>query len=234
MGQALHMLRLVTIGLLVLVGSACGGLTSTEPPVDDPGGSNQATAEPPAAAPQDPPALDLWDNFGVVAGHEAGRYDSLGAIVRWSHAIVQGTVTSVQGRLSYGEDDPGLQDIQATLSIGEVFKGDLAAGDDIPVVLGLTDRGDVEQRFAELVGDEGVFFLARSGAPRPEFGLSGLPAEDRPGVWIPATSQGVVIDNGGSAVFATNIVSEGFPADIDGISMEELEKRIGELLEGRV
>lgn len=72
--------------------------------------------------------------------------------------------------------------------------------------------------------DERIFFLAESGAPRPEFGTSGLPVDERSGKWFPATSQGVVIDDRGSPIFTAT----GFPGDVS--SIEELETRIREIL----
>lgn len=194
-------------------------------------GTDSAGADPTPAAVESPPepeaerpALEFWRSYGGNPSHEVGQYETLPAIVRWSHAIVRGKVTSVSSDLAYGDDDPGLRDIDASLEVSVSFTGPFEVGDQVPFVVGLTERGNVKERYAELVGDEGIFFLAESGAPRPEFGISGLPLDERSGKWYPATSQGVVINDGGSAIFTAT----GFPADLSTI--EELETMIGEIL----
>jgi len=180
-------------------------------------------------SPGEEPALGLWERFGIAEGHEVGRYESLGAMARGAHAVVGAVVTGVDGDHIYEEDDPGsaLRGIRVTLQATEVLKGDVGVGDAIPVVVGLAELDEnVEERFAELVGDEGIFFLVPAGAPRPEFGIGGEAPEEWAGDWTLATSQGAVIDDRGTAVFATDIVDRGFPEDLDGMPFPEVRSRI--------
>lgn len=64
-------------------------------------------------------------------------------MVRWSHAIIRDTVTSVSGDLAYGDDDPGLRNIDAPLEVSVSFKGPFDVGDQVPFVYGQTERGNV-------------------------------------------------------------------------------------------
>lgn len=212
--------------LIVVSTSGCAGLASGE----NEGGRGAAS---PAAStsptPQQAPALDLWDNFGIPAGHEVGRYDSLREMARGAHAVVGAVVTAVDGDHIYEEDDPGsaLRGIRVTLQVTEVLKGDVGVGDAIPVVVGLAELDEnVEEQFAELVGDEGIFFIVPGGVPRPEFGIEGQPPDERSGNWGLVTSQGAVIGDRGTAVFATDIVDRGFPEDLDGMPFPEVRSRI--------
>lgn len=227
LGKGIHGLALTPVLILALLPLAgCGGLSST-------GGSDigtGATTNPSPTVAKSPaaerPALELWTDYGAPEGHEIGRYETLRQIVRWSHAIVRGRVTSVYGDLAYGDDDPGLRDIVAPLEAIESFKGPFEVGQQVPFVYGQTEQGNVEERYAELVGSEGIFFLAEFGRDRPEFGITGLPVEGRSGMWIPVTSQGVVIDDRGTPIFTAT----GFPANVS--SIKELETRIREILAG--
>lgn len=170
----------------------------------------------------------MWDRFGAPAGHEIGRYASLAEMTRGAYAILQGTIATVGPGGGYGQDDPYSRDIMVTLDVSEVYKGEgvFALFD---VVIGQTEQGNIDERYAALVGDEVVFFVAPAGAPRPEFGISGIPPDERSGAWIPVTSQGVAVNDGGTAVFAMNEVDEGFPASLEGIPFAELERRVHEL-----
>jgi len=215
---------LAAASVSVLVG--CAGPSSSEPVSTGSAGADPgpSAVESPAEPEAERPALEFWQSYGGNPSHEVGQYETLRAMVRWSHAIVRGKVTSVSGDLAYGDDDPGLRDIDAPLEVSVSFTGPFEVGDQVPFVVGLTERGNVKGRYAELAGDEGIFFLAESGAPRPEFGSSGLPLDERSGKWYPVTSQGVVIDDGGSAI----LTATGFPTDLSTI--EELEAMIGEIL----
>lgn len=98
--------------------------------------------------------------------------------------------------------------------------------------LGVTDRPDVANRYAGLMGDEGIFFIVPAGAPRPEFGITGSePPPQVAGDWVLVNSQGVVIDDRGTAVFASNIVPHGFPATLDRIPFTDLKDRIQDIVE---
>jgi len=212
--------------LIVVSASGCAGLASGENEVGRGAASPAASTSP---TPQQAPALDLWDNFGIPAGHEVGRYDSLREMARGAHAVVGAVVTAVDGDHIYEEDDPGsaLRGIRVTLQVTEVLKGDVGVGDAIPVVVGLAELDEnVEEQFAELVGDEGIFFIVPGGVPRPEFGIEGQPPDERSGNWGLVTSQGAVIGDRGTAVFATDIVDRGFPEDLDGSPFPEVRSRI--------
>ncbi|MGH2653814.1 MAG: hypothetical protein ACRDHV_05615 [Actinomycetota bacterium] len=197
-------------------------------------GSSPTPSPPDAASPSgDRPALELWDNFGAPEGHEVGRYETLRAMVRGAHAVVAGRVDRVDGDRVYGEDqESALLGIRVTLQVTNVFKGDLRVGDSVPVVVGLADlRDDVEAKFAELIGDEGIFFIIPGGAPQPEFGV----VQEAPELgleWRPVTSQGVVINDRGSSAFAMNIVDRGFPASLDRIPFPEIENRVRQAVQG--
>ena len=156
-----HRTIIVAATVLPLAVTSWTGRSAIAPGSEAPAGRSGSTAD---RRTQERPAVDLWGGFGIAEGHEAGRYASLGAMVRWAPIVVAGTVDAVQGEAAYGEDDPGLENIRVMLRVTEVFKGDALEGQQIPVVVGLTEDGDVEQRFAGLVGDEGIFFIVQSGA----------------------------------------------------------------------
>lgn len=211
--------------LIVVSTSGCAGLASG----DNEGGRGAASPAASTSPTQRAAALDLWDNFGIPAGHEVGRYDSLRSMARGAYAVVGAVVTGVDGDHIYAEDEPeaALRGVRVTLQVTEVLKGDVGVGDAIPVVVGLAELDEnVEERFAELVGDEGIFFILPAGAPIPEFGIEGQPPDERSGNWILATSAGAVIDDRGTGVFATDIVDRGFPKDLDGLPLDELRSRI--------
>lgn len=115
----------------------------------------------------EPPALDLWDNFGAPEGHEFGRYETLRAMVRGAHAVIGGTVSGVDDGILLDEDDPELLGVRITLKVTDVYKGDLRPGEEIPVGLGVTDRPGVEKRYAGLRGDEGDLLHRSGGSPPP-------------------------------------------------------------------
>ena len=214
----------------LLLATACAGVSSEEPL----GGDARSTASPTMTTPTptpsgERPAIELWDNFGAPEGHEIGRYDGLGAMVRGAHAVVEGTVSRVDGREVYEENDPetALRGIRVNVDVIEVYKGDVKVGDILPTIVGLAElTEDVEKEFAALVGDRGIFFLIPGGAAQPEFGVEALPIDQRTGNWRPVTSQGVVIDDRGSAIFPMNMADQGFPAALDRIPFPELRNRV--------
>jgi hypothetical protein len=222
------------LAAILLVAPSCGGLSSSrDASVRTGGEGSPAPAPSDAASPSGPPALELWDNFGAPEGHEVGRYETLRAMARGAHAVVAGRVDRVDGDRIYGEDqESALRGIRITLQVTSVFKGDFKAGDSVPIGVGLADlREDVEAKFADLVGDEGLFFIIPGGAPQPEFGVVQEAPELGP-EWRPVTSQGVVINDRGSAAFAMNIVGRGFPASLDRIPFPEIENRVRQAVQG--
>jgi len=218
------MVRQVAVVAVILAIAGCADPSSSASGA----GEVEASAST-EASPEQAPALDLWERFGAPEGHEIGRYESLGAMARGAHAVVGAVVTAVDGDHIYEEDDPGtaLRGVRVTLEVTEVLKGDVGVGDAIPVVVGLAELDEnVEGQFAELVGDEGIFFIVPGGVPRPEFGIEGQPPDERSGNWGLVTSQGAVIDDRGTGAFATYTVDRGFPKDLDGLPFDELRSRI--------
>jgi hypothetical protein len=193
----------------------------------------RASQQTPAARPSEPPALGLWDNFGVVEGHEVGRYKDLASMVRGAHAIVGAEVETVDGDTVFGaEEGPeggALRGITVNLRVTEVYGGErLGVGDLVPVAVGLTYlHVDVERRFADLVGDRGMFFLIPSGAGQPEFGVGPYKPWQGSGRFRPVTSQGVFINDGGKVALGMYIAgSDSFPTQFDGMAFEEFEARV--------
>jgi hypothetical protein len=220
----------------LMVATSCGRVSSSRDTLvkgSEEGASPTATPSGWPSPSGERPALDLWDNFGAPEGHEVGRYPTLRAMARGAHAVVEGRVESVDGERVYGEDkESALRGIRVSLRITRVFRGDLKVDDAVPVIVGLAYlQEDVEAKFAGLVGDEGIFFIIPGGAPQPEFGVVQEAPELGP-EWRPVTSQGVVIDDRGSAVFAMNIVDRGFPASLDGILFAEIQDRVRQAVEG--
>jgi hypothetical protein len=192
----------------------------------------RASQQTPAARPSEPPALGLWDNFGVVEGHEVGRYKDLASMVRGAHAIVGAEVETVDGDTVFGaEEGPeggALRGITVNLRVTEVYRGEkLAVGDLVRVTVGLTYlHVDVETKFAALVGDRGMFFLIPAGAAMPEFGVGPSEPLQGSGEYTPVTSQGVFINDGGTVALGTYLDNEGFPTQFEEMPFREFEEHV--------
>lgn len=109
-------LMLFTLGI-----SACSGMSSSG---DGSAGTGTGSSPTAPASPEEtagePPALDLWDNFGAPEGHEFGRYETLHAMVRGGHAVIGGTVGGVDDGIVLDQDDPELLGVRITLKVTDV------------------------------------------------------------------------------------------------------------------
>jgi hypothetical protein len=223
--------KAVLVVLLAITGAACA-----EAPQEAASGGLQVAPSPSDEASADPAALDLWDNFGVVEGHEVGRYGTLRQMIRWAQAVVVGAVERVDGERVFGKDDPesAMRGVRVTVRVIQSFKGPFKPGDRIPVGVGIAETGvNVEKKFGELIGDEAIFFVVPVGAARPEFGISSIELPpDEAGDWVLVNSQGVIVNDRGAAVQATNLVEDQLANSVDGIPFQEIEQRVQEVARG--
>lgn len=208
-----------------------GGCTSTTDGVER-RPDTSAGASVFASAPD--PAVTVWRKFGNAHQFEIGLYGSLSEMARHAEAIVYGEATAIAVR-----QQPGAvrwaRAFQVRLRILDVIKGDrLEDGDSVWVVIGavLGPHPYFRQRYGGVLGDHGLFFVDRAGAPQPEFGIPADPAYLALGIYDTVTPQGVLLNDRGVVKWGLNFGGRGFPRGLSGTPFSQLIEQVKAAVRG--
>lgn len=150
-------------------------------------------------------------------------------MARSAPEIVYASVQAIEPGRVFGEGEAPEDTLQAVNFILRVEDAiatqELRHGDSVPLEIGLAYLSeDVRDKYRDAVGDEGLFFLIRSGAPQPEFGYEGEAEELAVGVYGLVTSQGLFINDRGRVL--VSYPYDRFPSGLDGTSFPELVERV--------
>lgn len=176
-------------------------------------------------------AVKVWAGLALAGADWDGRwYEGLGEMISNAPEIVYGVAESVvPGRVFGLDEDPedAIQAVVVNVRVREVLVGkEIADGDLVPLELGGAAFGvDVVLKYADLVGDEGLFFLRRNGAPQPEFEVKANPEELALGLYGPVTPQGVLLNDQGK-VAAVLWFEDLFPNNLNGTSFAQLIENV--------
>lgn len=174
------------------------------------------------------PSVETWGALSPGAGaDEVEYYEGLQEMTSGASLTVVGVVESVEPGRFVGEGDSS-QYLVATLRVDSVLAGSGAQeGDSVSLEFGPMQPNTVEDDgWDPIVNDEGLFFLRLKGDGTPEFGTEDVESEMALGVYRVVSSQGLFLNDAGSAAPVLYAEPEGFPLEISGDPFESVVEHV--------
>lgn len=220
--------RLATAATMLLLVSACGGLTDEANRLADPSAQSSSKADHSVDPGQE---RNPWA-IHQITGWEVEWYDSLPSLTDSADLVAVGTVTDARpGRTwveSEGDETMTSEMTVYTVELGEILGGKPVGptSGEITLEFGPNTPSAVEERTA-VVGETSLFILRRKGAPIPSIErLEPMKDEFAREVYRVVNSAGLIDEVNGAAELPLGEADQAWSAELERGSFADVVERV--------